>query len=71
MIRVFLEMCLLSLVKVFYVAFQIRESRIERARVRASPRATLNSGAQGAELQEPFVDVMSSLVSREGVNWML
>jgi hypothetical protein len=62
MIRVFLEMCLLSLVKVFYVAFQIQESRIERARVRTSPRATLNSGAQGAELQEPFVDVMSSLV---------
>ena len=57
--------------KVFYVAFQIRESRIERARVRTSPRATLNSGAQGAELQEPFVDVRSSLVGRGGVYLML
>jgi hypothetical protein len=28
---VFLEMCLLSLVKVFYVAFQIQESRMERS----------------------------------------
>ena len=64
-----LEMCLLSLVKVFCVAFQVTkiDARLIREARRLVP-ATLKSGAQGAELQEPFVDVMSSLVRYGGVD---
>lgn len=65
-------MCLLSLVKVFYVAFQVTkiDARLIRETRRLAP-ATLYCGAQGAEVQEPFVDVRSSLVGHGGVYEML
>ena len=58
---VFSEMCFVNLVKVFYVAFQVANRRALPA---TSPRKPyFKSGAQGTEVQEPFVDVMSSLVA--------
>ena len=54
------------------MAFQVTKidaRLIREARGLGPP--TLNSGTQGAELQEPFVDVRSSLVGDEGVYEML